>query len=55
MSTKSTDFKPDASNPEAAETMQLIHGMRQLDFKTIVVDFQSKKQTWDTLDVPKEL
>ena len=29
--------------------------MRQLDFKTIVVDFQSKKQTWDTLNVPKEI
>jgi hypothetical protein len=29
--------------------------MRQLEFKTIVVDFQSKKETWDTLGVPKEL
>ena len=35
MNPKSEEFKP--ANPE--EVSQLIHGMRQLDFKTIVVDF----------------
>lgn len=56
LTTKSSAFTP--SNPDEEkkdEVTQLIHGMRQLEFKTIVVDFQSKKQTWDTLNVPKEL
>ena len=29
--------------------------MRSLEFKQIVVDFQSTKQTWDTLNVPADL
>lgn len=52
LTTKSTEFKPE--NPEGS-VEQLVHGMRSLDFKQIVVDFQSTKQTWDTLKVPKEL
>jgi len=26
--------------------------MRQLDFKKTVIDFESKKATWETLGVP---
>lgn len=29
--------------------------MRQLDFKKTVIDFESKKATWDTLGVPLEI
>ena len=29
--------------------------MLQLDFKNVVTDMQSKKKTWDDLEVPKEI
>ena len=43
----------DASNND--QTKSLIKGMRELGFKNIVTDMQSKKKTWADINVPEQL
>lgn len=46
-----TENVPARANPEAEE--QLIKGMRQLEFKNVVTNLESKKATWQSLGVPE--
>ncbi len=43
-------------NPEVTKTKQdeesLIKGMRQLEFKNVIQNLESKKATWESLKVP---
>ena len=43
------------STDDKATEKSLIKGMRELGFKNTVTNLQSKKKTWDDLNVPKEL
>ena len=43
------------ANQEAKEEQGIIKGMRQLDFKNVVVNLESKHATWEKMGVPAEL
>lgn len=40
---------------EKPEEKRLIKGMREQEFKNVVVNLESKKHTWASLNVPKEI
>ena len=45
----------DSKPQEEKKNEDLIKGMRELEFKNVVTDLQSKKKTWDDLKIPDEL
>ena len=52
------DPKPNMDGPnngDENEEAKLIKGMRELSFKNIVTDMQSKKKSWADIGVPEEL
>ena len=60
MSAETKDAPKDAVNPEevkkdGSDTSKLVKGMRELDVKNIVVNMESKSETWVSLGVPSEI
>jgi hypothetical protein len=40
---------------DTEKSTELVKGMRQLENKNVVVDFQSKNKTWTNLGVPEKI
>ena len=49
------ETKNAASEETKNELNTIIKGMRQIECKNIVVNFESRKQTWESLKVPQEI
>ena len=45
----------ETKNQEEEKTQQKVKGMKAVENKNFVLDLQSKKHTWETLNVPEDI
>ena len=54
LSAAAAPFNPEEEKKEG-ESGKLIKGMRELEIKNVVVNLESKNETWVTLGVPSDI
>ena len=42
-------------NPESNNGTKLVKGMLQVESKNVIIDLQSKKKTWEDLEIPEQI